>query len=183
MRTLSVSVGVNPPVFGLEASEGDVWATKATIHVVGKDKEYMKTQPIVIEYIKSSEYETGTWVIPTQTKDGDVIEITGLPEDPLNTNKYTLRAVSGDVKAENELEITTEVAADVDNADFEDWHYTTEQRKFLLESLIKIYLLSLFPIFKECARCMVGYKQRLFDAGEFMGSRPGYFLFICELCL
>ena len=139
VRTLSVSVGVNPPVFGLEASEGDVWATKATIHVVGKDKEYMKTQPIVIEYIKSSEYETGTWVIPTQTKDGDVIEITGLPEDPLNTNKYTLRAVSGDVKAENELEITTEVAADVDNADFEDWHYTTEQRKFLLESLIKKY--------------------------------------------
>lgn len=68
VRTLSVSVGVNPPVFGLEASEGDVWATKATIHVVGKDKEYMKTQPIVIEYIKSSEYETGTWVIPTQTK-------------------------------------------------------------------------------------------------------------------
>ena len=84
VRTLSVSVGVNPPVFGLEASEGDVWATKATIHVVGKDKEYMKTQPIVIEYIKSSEYETGTWVTPTQTKDGDVIEITGLPEDPQN---------------------------------------------------------------------------------------------------
>lgn len=121
VRTLSVSVGVNPPVFGLEASEGDVWATKATIHVVGKDKEYMKTQPIVIEYIKSSEYETGTWVTPTQTKDGDVIEITGLPEDPLNTNKYTLRAVSGDVKAENELEITTEVAAQIPNSDFEDW--------------------------------------------------------------
>ena len=87
VRTLSVSVGVNPPVFGLEASEGDVWGNKKLLYMLlGKDKEYMKTQPIVIEYIKSSEYETGTWVIPTQTKDGDVIEITGLPEDPLNTN-------------------------------------------------------------------------------------------------
>lgn len=123
-RSLFASIGVNPPVFILQASDADMWATKATIHVVGKNEgttEYMKTQPVVIEYIKYSEFETGEWIIPEQTKNGDVIEITGLPEDAEKENIYRLKATSGDMWAANILDITTEKALQVPNAGFEDW--------------------------------------------------------------
>lgn len=123
-RFALAAIGVNPPVFALQASEGDMWATKATIHIVGKNEgttEYMKNQPVVIECIKSSEFETGNWTIPEQTKNGSIIEISGLPADPDKTNTYRLRAASGDMWATNILDITTERAAQVPNAGFENW--------------------------------------------------------------
>lgn len=124
-RSLLVAVGVNPPVFMLQASEADVWATKATIHVVGKNEgttEYMKTQPVVIEYIKNVDFETGNWIVPEQTKDGNVITITGLPKDSEKTNTYKLKAKSGEMWSTNILDITTEKALQVPNAGFESWY-------------------------------------------------------------
>lgn len=126
-RLALAAIGTNPPVFSLQASEADMWATKATIHIVGKNEgttEYMKNQPVVIQCIKASELETGNWITPTQTKNGNMIEITGLPADPDKTNVYQLRATSGDTWATNVLDITTERAMQVPNAGFEDWYYT-----------------------------------------------------------
>lgn len=133
-RSLLVAVGVNPPVFMLQASEADVWATKATIHVVGKNEgttEYMKTQPVVIEYIKNVDFETGNWIVPEQTKDGNVITITGLPKDSEKTNTYKLKAKSGEMWSTNILDITTEKALQVPNAGFEDWYLKTDSKKWL----------------------------------------------------
>lgn len=124
-RSLFTSVGVNPPVFILQASDADMWATKATIHIVGRNEgttEYMKNQPVVVEYIKFSEFETGEWITPEQTKNGDVIEITGLPADAEKENIYRLKATSGDMMAANILDITTEKAVQVPNAGFENWY-------------------------------------------------------------
>ena len=124
-RFTLAAIGVNPPVFTLQASEGDMWATKATIHIVGKNEgttEYMKNQPVVIEYIKASELETGDWITPAQTKYGSSVEITGLPADPDKTNAYKVRATSGDLWATNVLDITTERAMQVPNSDFEEWY-------------------------------------------------------------
>lgn len=133
-RSLFASVGVELPVFMLKASDADMWATKATIHIVGKNEgttEYMKNQPVIVEYIKYSEFETGVWITPEQTKNGDVIEIIGLPEDAEKENTYRLKATSGDIWAANILDITTEKALQVPNAGFEDWYYTTESKKWL----------------------------------------------------
>lgn len=124
-RSLPVAVGVNPLAFTLQASEGDMWATKATIHVVGKNEgatEYLKTQPVVIEYIKISEFEAGEWITPEQSHVGDAIEITGLPEDIEKENAYRLKATLGDMSATNMLDITTEKALQVPNAGFEEWY-------------------------------------------------------------
>lgn len=133
-RSYLVPVGVNPPVFTVAASEADVWATKASITLIGINEgttEYLKTQPVVIEYIESAKFEGGSWITPAQTKEGSVIEITGLPADAEKENAYRVKAVLGDKESANILDITTEKAAQVPNAGFEEWYFTTESKKWL----------------------------------------------------
>lgn len=123
-RSYLVPIGVNPPMFTVTASEADVWATKASITLIGINEgttEYLKTQPVVIEYIESAKLEGGSWITPAQTKEGNVIEITGLPADAEKENTYRVKAVLGDKESANILDITTEIAAQVPNAGFEDW--------------------------------------------------------------
>lgn len=129
-RSYLVPIGVNPPVFTVTASEADVWATKASITLIGINEgttEYLKTQPVVIEYIESAKFEGGSWITPAQTKEGNVIEITGLPADAEKENTYRVKAVLGDKESANILDITTEIAAQIPNSGFEDWYFTTEK--------------------------------------------------------
>lgn len=126
-RSYLVPIGVNPPVFTVTASEADVWATKASITLIGINEgttEYLKTQPVVIEYIESAKFEGGSWITPAQTKEGNVIEITGLPADAEKENTYRVKAVLGDKESANILDITTEIAAQIPNSGFEDWNLT-----------------------------------------------------------
>lgn len=125
-RSYLVPIGVNPPIFTVAASEADVWATKASITLIGVNEgttEYLKTQPVVIEYVESAKIDEGNWITPAQTKDGNVIEITGLPADAEKENTYRVKAVLGDKESDNILDITTEIAAQVPNAGFENWHF------------------------------------------------------------
>lgn len=129
-RSYLVPIGVNPPMFTVAASEADVWATKASITLIGVNEgttEYLKTQPVVIEYIESAKFEGGSWITPAQTKEGNVIEITGLPADAEKENTYRVKAVLGDKESANILDITTEIAAQIPNSGFEDWYFTTEK--------------------------------------------------------
>lgn len=129
-RSYLVPIGVNPPVFTVTASEADVWATKASITLIGINEgttEYLKTQPVVIEYIESAKFEGGSWITPAQTKEGNVIEITGLPADAEKENIYRVKAILGDKESANILDITTEIAAQIPNSGFEDWYFTTEK--------------------------------------------------------
>lgn len=126
-RSYLVPIGVNPPMFTVAASEADVWATKASITLIGINEgttEYLKTQPVVIEYIESAKFEEGSWITPAQTKEGNVIEITGLPADAEKKNTYRVKAVLGDKESANILDIKTEIAAQVPNSGFEEWHLT-----------------------------------------------------------
>lgn len=133
-RSYLVPIGVNPPVFTVTASEADVWATKASITLIGINEgttEYLKTQPVVIEYIESAKFEGGSWITPAQTKEGNVIEITGLPADAEKENTYRVKAVLGNRESANILDIKTEIAAQVPNSGFEEWYFTTEKKNFL----------------------------------------------------
>lgn len=126
-RSYLVPIGVNPPVFTVTASEADVWATKASITLIGINEgttEYLKTQPVVIEYVESAKFDEGNWITPAQAKEGNVIEITGLPADAEKENTYRVKAVLGNRESANILDIKTEIAAQVPNSGFEEWHLT-----------------------------------------------------------
>lgn len=144
-RSYLVPIGVNPPIFTVAASEADVWATKASITLIGVNEgtnEYLKTQSVVIEYVESAKIDEGNWITPAQTKDGNVIEITGLPADAEKENTYKVKAVLGDVESTNILDITTEIAAQVPNSGFEEWYFTTESKKWILTTY---YWYTYFP--------------------------------------
>lgn len=149
-RSYLVPIGVNPPVFTVDASEADVWATKASITLIGINEgttEYLKTQPVVIEYVESAKFDEGNWITPAQTKEGNVIEITGLPVDAEKENTYRVKAVLGDKESANILDITTEIALQVPNAGFENWHFnkTDKNGNSITKNLKYVYWKKYFP--------------------------------------
>lgn len=120
-----VTVETGESTFQIKSSEGDVWAKKATIHLVGDTQgttEYLKMLRGIS--VQCKEGSANVWFTPTQTKVQDVIEVIGL--NP-NTS-YTFKAVVAEgmnVKPLNEIIIKTEEELQVPNSSFEDWHITT----------------------------------------------------------
>ena len=128
-KTLSAPLKMQAPQFEVKAlSAGDVWATRATLTVVGENEgttAYLRDKNIIVEYAPAG---TEDWVKPTQQRNGDQIIISGLPEDAEKENSYILRATAtisgGEVAAKSTSEITTERALQLPNSGFEDWYYT-----------------------------------------------------------
>lgn len=116
----TVTVGIGESSCSITAPEGNVWAKKATIFLVGDTEgtsEYLKTVKDITIQCKS---ETGNWFTPIQTKKKEAIEITGLKS---NTN-YTLKAEirgTNTITVKNEVSIKTEEELQIPNSGFEEW--------------------------------------------------------------
>lgn len=116
----TVTVGIGESSCSIAAPEGDVWAKKATVFLVGDTEgtsEYLKIAKDITIQCKT---ETGNWFTPMQTKEKDAIEITGLES---NTN-YTLKAEirgTNTITVKNEVSIKTEEELQIPNSGFEEW--------------------------------------------------------------
>ncbi|MGL5562277.1 MAG: DUF4493 domain-containing protein, partial [Tannerellaceae bacterium] len=120
------TVSIQMPDFTIDVFDNaDVWSTHAFINIIGNSEDaqlFLNQKDIQIEYAQLGSEQ---WFAPSQKKVGDNITLTNLPEDPAKTNTYQLRAVmqNGNSKifSQNIVEATTEQAAQLPNAGFEDW--------------------------------------------------------------
>lgn len=126
-KTLSAPIKMLDPQFEVKAlSSGDVWATHATLTVVGDNEAttaYLRDKTITVEYAPAG---TEDWVKPTQQRMGDQIVISGLPEDAEKENSYILRATAAlggkEVAAKSISEITTERALQLPGGNLDEWN-------------------------------------------------------------
>lgn len=125
-KTLSAPIKMLAPLFEVKAlTVGDVWATHATLTVIGENEgttAYLRDKNITIEYAPVG---TEDWVKPAQQRHGDQIVISGLPEDAEKENSYIIRAtatLSGEqVAAKSTSEITTERALQLPGGNLDEW--------------------------------------------------------------
>lgn len=118
------TVECNPdlPSFTMpEQPEGNVWSK--FIYITPMTADHMTShQDMADKVIDNVVYEASadgiTWK-PSETKDGKIV-ITGLEAN----TKYTLRSRFGAVYSNNEVEVTTESAKQVENGDMESWSST-----------------------------------------------------------
>lgn len=115
------TVECNPdlPSFTMpEQPEGNVWSK--FIYITPMTADNMTShQDMADKVIDNVVYEASadgiTWK-PSETKDGKIV-ITGLEAN----TKYTLRSRFGAVYSNNEVEVTTESAQQIENGDMESW--------------------------------------------------------------
>ena len=118
------TVECNPdlPSFTMpEQPEGNVWSK--FIYITPMTADHMTShQDMADKVIDNVVYEASadgiTWK-PSETKNGKIV-ITGLEAN----TKYTLRSRFGAVYSNNEVEVTTESAKQVENGDMESWSST-----------------------------------------------------------
>ncbi len=118
-----------PPVFEVKAiNAGDVWATKATLTIVGENETtdtYLNDKDITVQCALSG---TTGWFTPTQTRKGNKIEVTGLAADLVAATSYIVKGscvVDGvTTETANTINITTEAKTDVVNGNMDSWSGT-----------------------------------------------------------
>lgn len=123
----TVTVGIGESSCSLTAPEGDVWAKKATLYLVGDTEgttEYLKTvKDITVKCRKAS----GDWFSPSQEKIKNAVEVSGLEPG----TDYIFKAVidgTNTITVKNEVSVKTEEALQIPNSGFEDWHTDSDTR-------------------------------------------------------
>ena len=122
-----MTVGIGESSCSLTAPEGDVWAKKATLYLVGDTEgttEYLKTvKDITVKCRKAS----GDWFSPSQEKIKNAVEVSGLEPG----TDYIFKAVidgTNTITVKNEVSVKTEEALQIPNSGFEDWHTDSDTR-------------------------------------------------------
>ena len=123
----TVTVGIGESSCSLTAPEGDVWAKKATLYLVGDTEgttEYLKTvKDITVKCRKAS----GDWFSPSQEKIKNAVEVSGLEPG----TDYIFKAVidgTNTITVKNEVSVKTEEALQIPNSGFEDWYTDSDTR-------------------------------------------------------
>lgn len=115
-----VTVGIGESSCSLSAPEGEVWAKKATLYLIGDTEgttEYLKTVKDITVQCKK---ENSDWFSPTQKKVKNTIEVTGLESNTSYTFKATIGTTST-IIVNNEVTIKTEEELQIPNSGFEEW--------------------------------------------------------------
>lgn len=123
---MEVDVDVTTPDFQIKvANNADVWASQATITVVGATEgatEYIKDKSVSLEY---TEKGANNWILPEQYKSENRVTIKGLPIDVAsNASSFEVKAKITDGTTQKEssvIEFVTEAPMQLPNAGFEDW--------------------------------------------------------------
>lgn len=112
------SIGIDVPTYVLTCDESEVWSSRMTLHVEAENAEY---QSVIEEYIRFFYLANGTWKEMEAVKTSRGYNISNLT----NGTAYSLRGSCltdlSDINNNVALDITTEDALSLPNAEFEDW--------------------------------------------------------------
>lgn len=146
-RTENLIIGVKPFSFSMQISDIDCWATKAMIHLVYNDDaelDYLKNN-MKLQYVEEGGSDWTT-LIPEIDNDG-IAYLKGLPEKGETDNRnYQVKAICEN-GAESVLSFTAEVALQVPNSGFENWHFnkTDKNGNPITKNLDFVYWKKYFP--------------------------------------
>lgn len=146
-RTENLIIGVKPFSFSMQISDIDCWATKAMIHLIYNDDaelDYLKNN-MKLQYVEEGGSDWTT-LIPEIDNDG-IAYLKGLPEKGEKDNRnYQVKAICEN-GAESVLSFTAEVALQVPNSGFENWHFnkTDKNGNPITKNLDFVYWKKYFP--------------------------------------
>lgn len=125
-KKTEVNVDVTTPDFQIKvANSVDVWASQATITVVGTTEgttEYLKDKSVSLEYTQKG---ANNWILPEQYKSENRVTIKGLPinvDSSASLFEVKAKLTDGTTQKESSvIEFMTEAPMQLPNAGFEDW--------------------------------------------------------------